>query len=96
VSGSTIPIFTGVSARARIGNGAAMAPAVHASPALSKVRRGMDRAPVGVILPIVGSATDVARTYLGVRFDEELAGEVKGSFGRSRKAAPALQSARPT
>jgi hypothetical protein len=89
--------LTGVSARARIGNGAAKAPAVHASPALSKVRRGIeDRAPVGVILPIVGSATDVARTYLGVRFDEELAGEVKGSFGRSRKAAPALQSARPT
>jgi hypothetical protein len=39
-----------------------MAPAVKAKPALRKVRRGMDRAPVGVILPIVGSAADVART----------------------------------
>jgi hypothetical protein len=56
VSGSTIPIFTGVSARARIGNGAAIAEALHARPALSKVRRGKDRAPAGVILPIVGSA----------------------------------------
>src|ERR1700722_18629572 len=70
-----------------------MAPPVHASPALSKVRRGIeDRAPVGVILPIVGSRHRRGPNVLGIRFDEELAGEVKGSLGRSRKVAPAPQS----
>jgi hypothetical protein len=56
-----------------------MLPAVNAKPALTKVRREMNRAPVGVILPIVGSAADVARTS-SRSFDKEPARRAKGSF----------------
>src|SRR3984957_1559155 len=44
VSGSTMPIFTGGSSRARIETGAAIALAVHARPALRTARRPIRRA----------------------------------------------------
>src|SRR3984957_18544341 len=44
VSGSTMPIFTDGSSRARIGNGATTALAAHAMPALRTARRPIRRA----------------------------------------------------
>jgi hypothetical protein len=49
-----MPIFTGVSARARIGSGAAIAHAVHAKPVLSTERRPIRCARDDVDFRIVG------------------------------------------
>src|ERR1700733_6621445 len=62
-----------------------MAPAVHASPALSKVRRGIgDRAPVGVILPIVGCRHRRSPNVLGVRFTKNWPARSRAAFPASR------------